>query len=80
VARYEPRLALDGGVDGLDLIRKFMPGAATFIRPGGMLLMEIEADQSEVVMELALNAFPESSLRMVRDFAGLPRLIVIQAG
>lgn len=43
VQRYEPRLALDGGHDGLDSIRRIVRGAARVLRPGGWLLIEVGA-------------------------------------
>jgi release factor glutamine methyltransferase len=45
VQRYEPRLALDGGIDGLDLVRRVIAAAARRLRPGGWLLVEVGGDQ-----------------------------------
>lgn len=45
VQRHEPRLALDGGPDGLDLVRAVVRAAASALRPGGALLLELGADQ-----------------------------------
>ena len=45
VQRYEPRLALDGGPDGLDLVRRVVAAAARLLRPGGWLLVEVGGDQ-----------------------------------
>jgi release factor glutamine methyltransferase len=45
VQRYEPRLALDGGADGLDLVRRIVVAAARLLRPGGWLLTELGGDQ-----------------------------------
>ena len=47
VQRHEPRLALDGGADGLDLVRRVIAAAARLLRPGGWLLVEIGGDQDE---------------------------------
>ncbi len=80
VERFEPHLALDGGADGLDLIRRFMVQAPGYLRPGGLLLMEIESGQSEAVIALAQNTLAEGLIKLVKDYAGLPRLIFIQAG
>jgi len=55
VVRYEPTSALDGGVDGLDHVRRLVAGAARLLRPGGWLLTEIGADQNASVAE-ALTA------------------------
>ncbi|HEY7072978.1 MAG TPA: HemK family protein methyltransferase, partial [Acidimicrobiales bacterium] len=45
VQRYEPRRALDGGADGLDLVRRVVAAAAGLLRPGGRLLLELGGDQ-----------------------------------
>lgn len=49
VQRYEPRLALDGGADGLDLVRRVIAAARRLLRPGGWLLIEIGGDQDEAL-------------------------------
>jgi release factor glutamine methyltransferase len=41
VQRHEPRLALDGGTDGLDVVRRIVAGAARLLRPGGWVLTEL---------------------------------------
>jgi release factor glutamine methyltransferase len=49
VQRYEPRLALDGGTDGLDLVRRVVAAAARLLRPGGWLLVEVGGEQDEAL-------------------------------
>lgn len=49
VQRYEPRLALDGGADGLDVVRRLIAGAGRLLRPGGWLLIEVGGDQDETL-------------------------------
>ena len=53
---HEPRLALDGGLDGLDCCRSVVVGAVEALAPGGWLLLEHHHDQSEAVLELMANA------------------------
>lgn len=53
VRLYEPLSALDGGNDGLDVIRRLLPEAARTLRPGGGLLLEIGHDQAVAVVHLA---------------------------
>lgn len=55
VTRYEPRAALHGGRDGLDLVRRLVAGAARILRPGGWLVTEIGGDQ-DAPMETLLAA------------------------
>jgi release factor glutamine methyltransferase len=58
VQRYEPRLALDGGADGLDLVRRVIAAAERLLRPGGWLLTEIGGHQDETLAPiLATTAF-----------------------
>ncbi len=45
VQRFEPRRALDGGGDGLDLLRRLVRSAAALLRPGGWLVVEVGGDQ-----------------------------------
>jgi len=45
VQRYEPRVALDGGSDGLDLVRRVVASAAGLLRPGGWFLTEVGGEQ-----------------------------------
>ena len=49
VRRYEPRRALDGGDDGLDVVRRVVAGAARLLRPDGSLLVEVGGDQDELL-------------------------------
>ena len=78
VARYEPHLALSGGESGLDLIRRLLEQAPNRLAPGGIVLLEIEADQGAEVQDLAREAFPEADIQLQADLAGLDRLVTIQ--
>jgi release factor glutamine methyltransferase len=49
VQRYEPRAALEGGDDGLDVVRRAVAGAARILVPGGWLLVELGGDQDRVL-------------------------------
>jgi release factor glutamine methyltransferase len=52
VQQYEPRTALDGGPDGLDCYRRILGGASDHLLPGGWLLVEVGAGQSDAVRAL----------------------------
>ena len=78
VLRYEPRLALDGGPDGLDLIYRLLEQADKLLIPGGLILLEIESTQGEKTPELAKKVFPAGKIALLFDFAKLPRLVKIQ--
>ena len=74
VSVYEPRLALDGGEDGLYFYRKIIPGSVSRLVTGGMLFLEIGSDQAEEVSALMRNAgFYE--VRTIRDYGGNDRIV-----
>jgi release factor glutamine methyltransferase len=74
----EPRLALDGGYDGMDLIRQFLDDAPRVLAPGGAIGLEIDPSQRDHVVSLAQQAFPDSQVRVLYDLAGFDRHVTIQ--
>jgi release factor glutamine methyltransferase len=74
--QWEPRLALDGGADGLRVLREIVASSPDRIRPGGFLLLEVGTDQAEAVAALlaASGRFEPARLRL--DLAGRPRVVV----
>lgn len=75
VTRYEPRLALDGGADGLDVIRRLLAQAPDRLAAPGLLLLEIEAGQGKAVRELVWRAFPGARVDVLADYAGRDRIV-----
>lgn len=75
VAEHEPRLALAGGVDGLDVVRRLLPQAARALAPGGVLVSEIAAGHSTTAQTL-VEASGLELLRIQSDLAGIPRVVV----
>ncbi len=75
----EPEVALDGGPDGLDLVRRLLAQAPERLRKGGLLLMEIEASCGPAVISLACDIFRDVEIHMHKDLAGRDRLLEIQA-
>lgn len=75
VQQHEPMMALDGGPDGLDLIRRLVGDAAQKLRPGGALLFEIGSDQGASAKSLveAHGAFGEVVVHP--DYAKLDRVV-----
>ncbi|MDP2991212.1 MAG: peptide chain release factor N(5)-glutamine methyltransferase [Kiritimatiellota bacterium] len=74
VRDFEPRAALDGGPDGLAIIRRLMVQSFQALKPGGVFFLEIGEDQGAAVLELARAAgFRESHLRP--DLAGKDRMV-----
>jgi release factor glutamine methyltransferase len=64
IRNHEPRLALDGGPDGMNVISKLVPQAFNWLRPGGWLFLEIGEDQGSRVKSLMKkNGFAEVDIR-----------------
>lgn len=74
----EPGLALDGGPDGLRVIRQLLASAPAHLEVGGGLLLEIEASQGAAFLELARQAFPDANIQVLPDLAGKDRLLTIK--
>ncbi|MGC4000319.1 MAG: HemK/PrmC family methyltransferase [Anaeromyxobacter sp.] len=73
--RREPREALDGGPDGLDLLRRIVSQAAARLHPGGALVLEMHESHEPLLPRLCLEGgFDRAEAR--RDLAGLPRYTV----
>lgn len=80
VSRYEPRLALDGGADGLDLVRRLLDQAPAVCNPVACLLLEIGADQGLAALQLAQKTFPGATAQVLKDYAGLDRIVRLDLG
>jgi release factor glutamine methyltransferase len=74
VSKYEPRLALDGGEDGLDLVRRLTMSAPAHLKPGGLLALEIgegQAVETEAILRRA--GFVETERH--EDLNGIERVV-----
>lgn len=78
VSRYEPRLALDGGPNGVEIIQRLLLQAVSKLKPGGSLLIEIGSGQGNVVKELARQYFSAAHIEIRPDLAGLDRLLLLK--
>lgn len=77
VRDYEPRSALDGGEDGLDLYRALLRDLPGKLTCGGALLMECDPDQAGTLLGLATSALSDTTGRIVKDLAGLDRIVEV---
>ena len=77
--RFEPILALDGGVDGLDLIRGLLPRLPVFVRAGGVALLEIGSDQTDAVERVVAEIIGEWLITFHPDLSGAPRVVQLDA-
>ena len=81
VKNHEPHLALRGGADGLDLVRRLLGtpgggGAPRLLKPGGLLLIEVADSRVQAALDLTRQRDDLEEVRMLRDFEGLARVIV----
>jgi release factor glutamine methyltransferase len=79
VQRWEPRLALDGGGDGTDLLAEVVRRAPRWLRPGGRLLLELGGDQAER-LEPVLREAGFGAPELMRDEEGDPRAVCTRLG
>lgn len=76
VSDHEPRLALDGGADGLDAYRRIVAGLPASLAAGGVAILELGIDQADAVAALARGAGYSAESRA--DLAGVPRALLIR--
>ena len=79
VRDFDPRLALDGGADGLDFYRRLAAGAADFLTPGSQFMLEFGDGQAEAVEKIlsAQNWIVEA---VIADYSGRNRMIIARRG
>jgi release factor glutamine methyltransferase len=75
---YEPALALDGGKDGLSLIRIALAQAPAVVKPGGLVLFECDPAQTRRIIRIAQAQWPSTTVTVHKDMAGLDRVVRIQ--
>jgi release factor glutamine methyltransferase len=75
---FEPRSALDGGPDGLDVIRRLLERLPAVLEGDGVALLEIGADQGEAIVAAVATLLPGWGCEVRRDLAGLPRLARVE--
>ncbi len=78
VAHWEPVLALDGGINGLDLIKRLLSQARQRLAPGGSILLEIESSLGKASLNAATAAFPDAEIILRQDLACHDRLIEVR--
>lgn len=77
IKSHEPRLALDGGGDGLEAYRHIIEGCGKYIqRPGGLLVLEVGVETSAAVEDLCRQNSLFGSVEVIPDYANLPRVVV----
>jgi len=74
VWNWEPAVALDGGIDGLDFYRRLLPTARRFLKDNGTLMLEVGLNQSDDIAQM-LRLSGYSEIEIINDYAGIERII-----
>jgi len=74
---HEPVSALDGGVDGLEFYRGIINGAAAHLKKDGAVFFEIGHDQAMAVVEIAATCGTYGDFKVVKDLAGMDRVVIL---
>ena len=77
VRDFEPRMALEAGVDGLSVVRRLLKDAGSFLKTGGHLLFEIGFDHGAVVTQM-VDRNTWNLLDIYQDLQGIPRIVALQ--
>lgn len=78
VSKYEPRLALDGGEDGMHYIGRIIRGATDFLNPGAWLIMEMSPDQTEKAIKLIEQVGGYGEKIRIKDYSHRYRAVMAQ--
>lgn len=77
VMDHEPRPALDGGRDGLDVIKRIIEGSVEYLSDNGYLLLEIGAGQAEMIKDFISKRSFFKSIEFRSDYAGIERIAIL---
>jgi release factor glutamine methyltransferase len=69
---------LDGGADGLDLVRELLRQVPALCQSGALILLEIGAEQGQAVIDFAKNTLVVQAAHIIKDYAGHDRIVAIQ--
>jgi release factor glutamine methyltransferase len=76
VKDFEPIIAIDGGSDGLDFIRRLIEQSVIYLKPDGVLIFEIGYDQAEKVEKLLQKSGHYKDIEFKLDYAGIKRIVI----
>lgn len=77
--QYEPKIALDGGCDGLNYYRRIIKESSSFLGEGGLLIMELGMGQLEQVKNISAQSKRFIFIEAIKDYNEIDRVIVLQA-
>jgi release factor glutamine methyltransferase len=77
IREHEPRGAIVGGERGTELIERLLGQSPAYLAAGGVLALEIDSSQGDAMIEFASGIFAEAQISVVKDLAGLDRVLVV---
>jgi release factor glutamine methyltransferase len=77
IRHFEPVIALSGGEDGLDIIRKMVEQAPSKLAGDACLLLEVGYGQGDAVTSLVRARFPQATIELTPDLGGIPRVVTV---
>jgi release factor glutamine methyltransferase len=80
IRSWEPPDALVGGATGTEAIARLLSQAPAHLADGGVLGTEIGATQAKELITIARGFFPEADVYVMKDLAGLDRMLVVRRG
>lgn len=75
---YEPRTALDGGHEGLEIYKRFFETLNSHLNVGGKVFCEIGYDQGDKVKDLLAKIMPQAQVTVIGDYADVDRIVIIE--
>ena len=78
VSQHEPHLALDGGADGLNLVRDLLRQVPMLCNSGALILLEIGAEQGQAVLDFTRTTLTIHQAFIIKDYAGHDRIVQIE--
>ncbi len=78
LVHYEPRTALDGGHEGLEIYERFFHDVQDYLNPGGKVFCEIGYDQGEKIKKLLAEIMPKAEVTVLGDYADIDRIVIIE--
>lgn len=78
IHHFEPRIALDGGKEGLEIYKRQLSQAKDYLNDGAMMFFEIGIDQGEKIKSLASKHLPNARVKIKKDYGNIDRIAIIK--
>jgi release factor glutamine methyltransferase len=77
IKKYEPRISLKGGKEGLEFYEKLLSQARKHLNKNGKIFLEISPKQTNLIKKIAKKYFPKYKIEIIKDYSGLDRVVSI---